>query len=155
MAKKILVVLVLAMFSFSMLGCASMRKDKDMELQSLRNQVTVLEAQLQNKDEEINSLKDTLGRKDVQGVLVEEKISCGKKTKKRIIGEVKNRPSIKQIQIALANAGYDPGSVDGKMGKQTKEAIKAFQSANNLPADGKVGTKTWELLKDKLYNKVK
>jgi carboxyl-terminal processing protease len=57
--------------------------------------------------------------------------------------------------MALKNAGYDPGKIDGKMGKQSSEAIKAFQKANNLPVDGKVGKKTWSLLRDYLNKKVK
>jgi peptidoglycan hydrolase-like protein with peptidoglycan-binding domain len=41
------------------------------------------------------------------------------------------------------------------MGRQTREAIKAFQRAHNLAADGKVGKQTWALLKDYLYQKIK
>jgi len=138
-----------------MLGCASTRKNNDLEIQSLRNQVTVLEAQLQSKNEEVSGLKDALNKQEVAAAPTQEKIVTSKKLKKRVIGEVKSRPNTKQIQIALSNAGYDPGSTDGKMGKQTKDAIKAFQKANNLPVDGHVGTKAWDLLKDNLYKKVK
>ncbi len=49
----------------------------------------------------------------------------------------------KQIQIALQKAGFYKGKIDGKIGPQTKEAIKAFQKAKGLKADGAVGTKTW------------
>ena len=49
----------------------------------------------------------------------------------------------RQIQTALKNAGYDPGTIDGKLGQKTKKAIKDFQTANGLKADGKVGPKTW------------
>jgi peptidoglycan hydrolase-like protein with peptidoglycan-binding domain len=55
----------------------------------------------------------------------------------------------------LKNAGYNPGRIDGRLGKQTREAIKAFQRANNIPADGKVGKQTWEVLRGSLVNKVK
>jgi peptidoglycan hydrolase-like protein with peptidoglycan-binding domain len=50
----------------------------------------------------------------------------------------------------LKNAGYYAGAVDGKIGPITKKAIEEFQKANNLKADGKVGPKTWELLKGHL-----
>ncbi len=155
MFKKWFVVLTVAAFSISMAGCASMRKNNDLEIQSLKNQISVLEAQIQNKDEEINGLKNELSKDSTQVTSAQAKVASIKKSKRRVIGEIKHRPSIRQIQIALTNAGYDPGSTDGKMGKQTKDAIKAFQTANNLPADGRVGGKTWELLKDHLYNKVK
>lgn len=52
----------------------------------------------------------------------------------------------KQIQTALKNAGYDPGAIDGKLGPRSKKAIKDFQAANGLKADGKVGAKTWAKL---------
>ena len=87
---------------------------------------------------------------------MEEKVGLTKTiSKKKMVGEVKSRPKTKQIQIALENAGYNPGRIDGRMGRQTREAIKAFQRANNLIADGKVGKKSWNLLKEYLYKKIK
>ena len=56
------------------------------------------------------------------------------------------KPAAKEIQIALKNAGYYAGSIDGKLGSKSKKAIEEFQAANNLTADGKVGSKTWNLL---------
>jgi peptidoglycan hydrolase-like protein with peptidoglycan-binding domain len=151
MAKRLIIFAVLAIFTISLTGCATAPKQKDLEIQGLRNQISVLEAQLQSKDEEINSLKasQTKARevKEVPGVT---KIS-----KKKVIGEVKSRPKVRQIQVALKNAGFEPGIIDGRMGKQTREALKAFQKANNLPADGKIGKKTWSLLREYLYKKVK
>lgn len=56
------------------------------------------------------------------------------------------KPATRQIQIALKNAGYYTGIIDGKKGPQTKKAIEDFQKANGLEADGKVGPKTWAVL---------
>jgi peptidoglycan hydrolase-like protein with peptidoglycan-binding domain len=56
------------------------------------------------------------------------------------------KPTNQQIQAALKNAGYYTGEIDGKIGPMTKKAIKDFQAANSLEADGKVGTKTWAAL---------
>ncbi len=53
---------------------------------------------------------------------------------------------IRQIQQALKVAGYDPGPADGRMGGRTKTAIRDFQTANGLQADGKVGPRTWSKL---------
>ncbi|MFA4991010.1 MAG: peptidoglycan-binding domain-containing protein [Candidatus Omnitrophota bacterium] len=52
-------------------------------------------------------------------------------------------PTTKDIQTALKNAGFDPGPIDGKMGQKTRQAIKDFQAAKGLVADGVVGPKTW------------
>ncbi|MBM3250308.1 MAG: peptidoglycan-binding protein [Candidatus Omnitrophica bacterium] len=57
-----------------------------------------------------------------------------------------SQPTTLDIQTALKNAGFDPGSIDGKMGPKTKKAVQEFQSANGLDADGKVGPKTWAAL---------
>lgn len=56
------------------------------------------------------------------------------------------KPSANEIQIALKNAGFYTGSVDGKIGPKSKKAIEDFQSANGLKVDGKVGAKTWEAM---------
>lgn len=55
--------------------------------------------------------------------------------------------TIRQIQKALKNAGYYKGAADGKMGPQTKEAVKKFQKANGLRVDGIVGKQTTRKLK--------
>jgi peptidoglycan hydrolase-like protein with peptidoglycan-binding domain len=54
---------------------------------------------------------------------------------------------ISDIQQALHNAGFNIGSIDGKMGPKTKKAIQEFQKENNLTIDGIVGKKTWAALK--------
>jgi peptidoglycan hydrolase-like protein with peptidoglycan-binding domain len=58
----------------------------------------------------------------------------------------KTRTDIKELQTCLANAGFYKGNIDGVKGKNTRRAIKEFQSANGLKADGVVGPKTWEAL---------
>ena len=55
---------------------------------------------------------------------------------------------VEKIQIALKNAGFDPGKIDGKMGMKTKKAIKDFQKSKGLVSDGVVGFKTWNKLKE-------
>ena len=50
----------------------------------------------------------------------------------------------------LKRAGFYQGALDGKIGPKTKEAIKAFQKANQLEADGIVGRGTWAKLKKNL-----
>ena len=149
--KRFFAVAVAAFFLFSLGGCATSRKQTELADQGLKNQIAALEAQAQAKDEEIASLKDALARATVE----KEDASVRRTGKKKAVGEVKSRPKVKDIQTALRNAGYNPGSVDGRMGRQTVDAVKAFQRTHNLPADGKVGKQTWELLKEYLYKKVK
>ncbi len=47
-----------------------------------------------------------------------------------------------EIQRRLKELGFDPGELDGKSGARTLRAIKAFQIANGLAADGRVGPVT-------------
>ncbi|MCY1015804.1 peptidoglycan-binding domain-containing protein [Pyxidicoccus sp. MSG2] len=55
-------------------------------------------------------------------------------------------PSVKALQQALAGAGFSPGAADGQFGPKTEAAVKAFQKAKGLVADGIVGPKTWAKL---------
>jgi len=50
--------------------------------------------------------------------------------------------SVADIQTYLANNGFNPGIIDGKIGSYTKEAIKSFQRKVGLIPDGVVGART-------------
>ena len=150
MVRKAAIFSILFIFLISLSGCATARKQKDLQTQGLKNQISVLEAQLQSRDDEIDSLRDALSKATEEKEA--KKLRVGQK---KVIGEVKSHPNIRQIQIALKNAGYNPGPIDGRRGEQTRDAIRAFQRANNLAVDGKVGKQTWSLLSKYLYQKVK
>ena len=55
---------------------------------------------------------------------------------------------VKELQAKLNALGYDCGTVDGNYGKKTAAAVKAFQTAQGLTADGICGVKTWAALDD-------
>lgn len=54
--------------------------------------------------------------------------------------------NIAGIQTALTEAGFAPGPIDGKPGRRTERAIIAFQKAEGLKPDGRVGMKTLQAL---------
>jgi peptidoglycan hydrolase-like protein with peptidoglycan-binding domain len=54
--------------------------------------------------------------------------------------------NVKSLQLALKKAGFFPGKVDGRLGPQTREAVKAFQQAHDLNADSLIGLKTIKAL---------
>jgi peptidoglycan hydrolase-like protein with peptidoglycan-binding domain len=55
--------------------------------------------------------------------------------------------SLEAIQTALKDKGYDPGPVDGRMGPQTRAALRAYQKKEGLPVTGKADAKTLAGLK--------
>jgi hypothetical protein len=52
------------------------------------------------------------------------------------------KPAIASMQAALAQLGYDPGPIDGVFGPRTSAAIRAFQHAEELLADGTLSAVT-------------
>jgi peptidoglycan hydrolase-like protein with peptidoglycan-binding domain len=122
--------------SFVLSGCVTTTaKKSETDLQTLKIQVTDLEAKVQQKDAEIDGLRQALSK------TTEEKYNQIKES-----AAASQVPTPAQIQKALKNAGFDPGEADGKLGRQTRSAIRDFQKANGLTADGKVGPKTWNEL---------
>jgi peptidoglycan hydrolase-like protein with peptidoglycan-binding domain len=61
-------------------------------------------------------------------------------------GEKSAPYDIKKAQEALKNKGHDPGSMDGVMGQQTRQAIRAFQKDNGLKESGTLDAETAEKL---------
>jgi len=56
-------------------------------------------------------------------------------------------PERRRIQKALKRAGCNPGAADGSFGPRTIAAVKKFQRAKGLRADGLVGSRTYQKLK--------
>ena len=54
----------------------------------------------------------------------------------------KGSDAVRAVQKRLKELGYYNGSADGDFGPATEAAVKAFQKANGLSADGKVGKQT-------------
>ena len=54
--------------------------------------------------------------------------------------------SVRETQIVLLKKGYDPGPIDGMLGKKTIQAIRNFQKDSSLPITGKLDPKTREAL---------
>ncbi|HEX8918555.1 MAG TPA: peptidoglycan-binding protein [Chloroflexota bacterium] len=54
--------------------------------------------------------------------------------------------AVTRLQQDLQRSGFDPGGIDGTFGAKTEDAVRAFQMAHGLPADGVAGPQTWEAL---------
>ncbi len=65
-------------------------------------------------------------------------------SEEQLIGLVSRHNSrVEEIQQILKDADFDPGSVDGMMGAQTRGAIREFQKASQLRPTGKIDSVTW------------
>jgi peptidoglycan hydrolase-like protein with peptidoglycan-binding domain len=145
-------VLVLAAAAGLLSGCAGTRARQ--ELARLQSQVGLLE-------ERVTQLERTAPAGPFTGAALpaEPSLEIGTTTfgggalspapakKKSAGGSATLKPTTREIQQALKNAGFYQGNVDGKSGPMTREAIKEFQRVHGLTDDGVVGKQTWAKLK--------
>jgi peptidoglycan hydrolase-like protein with peptidoglycan-binding domain len=87
--------------------------------------------------------KDTRSKEELQKIM-------GPQDKE--IKEEIPKDKTRQIQFALKKAGFYKGAIDGKIGSQTRRAIKEFQKSKGLKPNGIIGQKTWEELRKFLKN---
>ena len=59
----------------------------------------------------------------------------------------------KELQQLLSDLGFDPGAIDGRPGRQTKQAIRKFQDKRGLSADGEASLSLVGQLREALKQK--
>ena len=149
MGRKNLLLGVVAVLTVLLVsGCSTVPKKFKEEVSGIKTKVDTLESRVESVE---SKQAESARMVSEQGQTIEElkttKESGGVTTNISTRSEpVRTRGRMKEVQICLQNAGFYKGKVDGLKGKSTKKAIKEFQKANGLKADGKVGPKTWELL---------
>jgi murein L,D-transpeptidase YcbB/YkuD len=125
----------------SLAGCATPGKDTlNIGTQQLEMRIRELEKDARQKDSKMRELESKLesferGPDSNYGadIYPEKKASLSQITPRK-------------IQTALKKAGFYREEIDGRIGINTRNAIKDFQKKNSLKADGIVGEKTWILL---------
>jgi peptidoglycan hydrolase-like protein with peptidoglycan-binding domain len=64
-----------------------------------------------------------------------------------ILCETNTTPDIiRRLQVALSQAGFNPGSTDGRIGARTMEALRGYQRKHSL-ATGQITMETLRSLK--------
>jgi len=140
-----LIIGVIAM-SLCLGGCAGGRARRQ-HTTLLEQRVTSLEQrQAALEDRTVGDVSYLKGRVEGSAPRTEQYVVTSFAGEEESSGRKHGRPSVREIQQALKRAGYDPGPIDGKMGSQTKAAIKAFQRSHRLEPDGVVGRRTWARL---------
>lgn len=61
-------------------------------------------------------------------------------------GQRYSRDTVKEAQQALQEKGHNPGPIDGLMGPNTRQAIRAFQKEQNIKATGNLDQETAQRL---------
>lgn len=124
-----------------------------------RQSLARLQSQVGLLDERLTQLERSSGAAGFSAAPMSEPMLEGNTTggsasvtRRRSAGDVASatssiKPSTREVQQALKNAGFYQGSVDGKTGPVTREAVKEFQRVHGLTDDGVVGRKTWAKLK--------
>ncbi len=135
--------LILCLASFYLAGCTTVQKAPE---QSVQAQLKSLQRQVQDQENDIAMMKQELDMAKAPRETVSTSVAIKKTPSTVSLSGVTS----KNIQMALANAGYYDGKIDGKIGTKSTEAIKKFQKDNGLKADGVVGAKTWERLSEYL-----
>lgn len=153
--------LALGMVIFLLSGCISTQSPSS--LNQLQIKVAQLERKVQERDAAIETLKTEMQDlsnqvEDIESFAMTE--SLGDFAVSVPTATIKSRDNIeedariirvdvdpKKLQQALKNSGYYKGTIDGKVGSKSKEAIAAFQKDHGLTDDGIVGKRTWAALK--------
>ncbi len=142
---RVSAVILSLMLVVSMSGCATTRAHRPTPPQDPQHQIADLQSQLLTKDQEIQDLKYQL-ESSQQALPATNFTSSSRTSDKHKLLRVSG-VSGSDVQRALMRAGFDPGPIDGRLGKKTRSAIKAFQRQHGLTADGVVGEKTWAALR--------
>jgi len=154
--RLFIVPLIVLLFTLS--GCAGV---EDMQATQLR--IISLESQFQRQDAAVKSLSEKEQSLELKVQENQEKTEAALKETRARLEETHSKansqskrsreektvikvPNAGQIQTALKSAKFYNGDIDGKIGPRTKDAIKEFQRANQLNADGVVGSETWAIL---------
>jgi peptidoglycan hydrolase-like protein with peptidoglycan-binding domain len=144
---------VVVPITFLLAGCSTVSSKR---LNNLETKVGALEARVDSVEQRQSAIEGQTGEsRESVGYLKGKVDSRGPSTVVVTGGQGnegylyksgKKSLTHKDIQFALKNAGFYNGPIDGKIGKNTKKAIREFQKANGLKADGIVGPKTRDLL---------
>jgi peptidoglycan hydrolase-like protein with peptidoglycan-binding domain len=60
--------------------------------------------------------------------------------------EGQNAQTVREVQQALKQKGFDVGAIDGQMGPETQSALRDFQQSQGLPQSGNLDQQTLDKL---------
>lgn len=129
----------------SLVGCATTHGPA-MSAQELHGRVLHLENLAEQRDQELAQLREELTAEREARQTLEQHLG-GAVATSASSGKMAGGMTLRDVQQALQRAGFDPGPIDGRMGRKTREALRHFQQAQGLTADGRIGPQTIAKLK--------
>jgi len=147
-ASSVVLLLVVAA-SVGLTGCAGTKR-LEKEVEALRMQVNTLSSDISQLDAQQRDLEQAAKLQDDQ--MMGGSVVIATPVKGASGANIYRTPSgftlkTTTLQMALKNAGYYTGPVDGVAGHGTKDSIRRFQADHSLKTDGVAGRKTWAKLK--------
>lgn len=149
MKKNFIFIFAAVLTVFFVAGCSTVPKKVKEDMAGMKTKVDTLESRVENVENK-QAAVERMTAEQAQALEEMKSAKSEKMEKSNISIKTRETPKAKartkDIQVCLKNAGFYQGKISGVKGKSTKKAIKEFQRANGLKADGVVGPKTWELL---------
>ena len=128
-------------------GCATTH-GQTLSSQEMQGRLLHLENIAEQRDQELAQLRSDLETERDARQTLERRLSGGSSAgSAQAAAATAGGITIREVQLALRRAGFDPGAADGKMGKRTREALRSFQQAQGLRPDGRIGPQTVAKLK--------
>ena len=136
MDKKIAAIMMTVLMAGTAAGCATSGA-KVKESDALKARVDALETQVAGLNQRLD--ETSANAQPIDG-------GSARSSSRVKTASSKTRLSVRQAQKALVASGFYKGNVDGKEGPLTQKAVKEFQQAHGLKADGVIGSATSEAL---------
>ncbi len=131
MSKKIAAVVGFALALPLLAGCGTKVRILSLELRELKGRVSHLETQFGRHDESLREMQTQVEQNSIQPKAA--RVSTVKAFQQ---ARSKAKLTTRELQIALRNAGHNPGPLDGKVGRRTVSATRAFQRHLGLMVTG-------------------
>lgn len=91
---------------------------------------------------------DAVRQQDKPGTAAGQKMGAPAQERQKYSQE-----TVREVQQALKEKGHDPGPIDGVMGPNTRQALRAFQKEENLKGTGTLDQDTAQKLGVKLNDR--
>ena len=136
---------IIVPLSLLIAGCSTVSSGR---LNNLETRVSALQVKVESLEQGSSVIEGQAGVSPESAADIKQKSEgvSGSPSTAVVAGALGDR----DIQAALKNAGFYTGIIDGKIGKNTRAALREFQKANGLKVDGIAGKKTKGLLSQHL-----